>query len=163
MPPQCQVFRQARSCSIRTKTPLSRRDTGFQALRFQDLITENPAAVQRRTQNWTIEKQQENSVRCYAVRSCSAAPRRAGSQHPEDAVEDTRCPLGARVAPIRQHRPDGGLFIIREFATHDSRLGFGGLNYAFTSTCNVARHFGTLPLIGHALDTAEPTRLTLAV
>jgi hypothetical protein len=34
------------------------------------------------------------------------------------------------------------------------------LNYAFTSACNVARHFRTLPLTGHALDTAEPTRLT---
>ena len=52
----------------------------------------------------------------------------AGSQHLADAVEDTsivRTTHASRL--VRQHRPDGRPFIIREFVAHYTRLPFGSL------------------------------------
>jgi hypothetical protein len=37
---------------------------------------------------------------------------------------------------IRQERLDGGLFIVGEFTTHDSRLRFGGLNHDLAAELN---------------------------
>ena len=56
------------------------------------------------------------------------APWCAGSQHPADTVEGTSI-VHTRHASrlVRQHRPDGRPFIIREFVAHDSRLQFGSL------------------------------------
>src|SRR2546421_1942038 len=60
-----------------------------------------------------------------AVAFRQIAPRRAGSQHPEDAVEDPSI-VGTGYASrlVWQHRLDGRPFIIREFVPYDSRPQF---------------------------------------
>src|ERR1700722_17393681 len=54
------------------------------------------------------------------------APRRPGSQDPEDAVEDTSVvhPRNA-TRLVRQHGLDGSPFIVGEFVAHDSTPSLG--------------------------------------
>ena len=69
-----------------------------------------------------------------------AAPWCAGSQHPADAIEDASI-VHTRHASrlVRQHRPDGRPFIIREFAAHHTRLRFGSLYNVQRGTINRQR------------------------
>ena len=65
----------------------------------------------------------DSFFRAWAIAIRQIAPWCAGSQHPADAVEDTsivRTKHASRL--VRQHRPDGRPFIIREFVAHDSKL-----------------------------------------
>jgi hypothetical protein len=57
------------------------------------------------------------------------APWCAGSQHPAEGVEDESI-VHTRHASrhVRQHRPDGRPFIVREFVADHSRLQFGSFN-----------------------------------
>jgi hypothetical protein len=58
------------------------------------------------------------------------APRCAGSQDPEDAVEDTSVVYPRNATRLAwQHGLDGNPFIISEFVAHDSSLQFGSLNH----------------------------------
>jgi hypothetical protein len=67
--------------------------------------------------------------RAWTIAIRQIAPWRAGSQHPTDAVEDASIVhTGDASHLVRQHRPDGSPFIVREFVAHDSRLHFGSLN-----------------------------------
>src|SRR6476646_1213313 len=68
------------------------------------------------------------------------APWCSGSQHPEDAIEDTPV-VHPRHATrlVRQHRFDGGPFIVGEFVAHDSRLRFGSLNHVPGDAINPQR------------------------
>ena len=60
----------------------------------------------------------------WAIANRQIAPWCAGSQHPADAVEDTLIVHTTHTSRlVRQHRPDGRPFIIREFVAHDSSLG----------------------------------------
>ncbi|SCB56097.1 hypothetical protein GA0061098_10744 [Bradyrhizobium shewense] len=48
------------------------------------------------------------------------APRRSGSQDPENAIEDTSVVhLRNATRLVRQHRLDGGPFMVGEFVAHD--------------------------------------------
>src|SRR6202030_4808937 len=65
------------------------------------------------------------------------APWCAGSQHPADAVEDTSIVHTTHASRlVRQHRPDGRPFIIREFVAHHTRLPFGSLYNVQRGTIN---------------------------
>jgi hypothetical protein len=58
------------------------------------------------------------------------APRSTRTQNPKDAIEHATviyAPNAARL--VRQHRFDGGPFIITEFVAHDSWLRFRSLNH----------------------------------
>src|SRR5580692_402781 len=58
------------------------------------------------------------------------APRCAGSQDPEDAVEDTSVVYPRNATRlIRQHGLDSSPFIIGEFVAHDSSSQFGSLDH----------------------------------
>src|ERR1700747_898585 len=64
-------------------------------------------------------------------------PRRARSQDPEDAVENTPIIHSRHAARlIRQHRLNGRPFIIREFVAHDSSPRFRGLNHGSAVSLN---------------------------
>ena len=68
------------------------------------------------------------------------APWCAGSQHPADAVEDTSIVHTTHASRlVRQHRPDGRPFIIREFVAHHTRLPFGSLYNVQRGTINRQR------------------------
>ena len=59
---------------------------------------------------------------------------------PEDAIEHATIiytPNAARL--VRQHRFDGGPFIVAEFVAHDSRLQFRSLNHAYGHSINPQR------------------------
>ena len=69
-------------------------------------------------------------------------PRRPGSQHPKDAVEDTAIVYPWYAARfVRQKGLDDGPFIIGEFIAHDSRLQFGSLNHVPGNAINPQRPF----------------------
>src|ERR1044072_1251966 len=68
------------------------------------------------------------------------APRCAGTQDPKDAIEHATiiyAPNAARL--VRQHRLDGGPFVIAEFVAHESRLRFRSLNHVSGSAINRQR------------------------
>jgi hypothetical protein len=65
------------------------------------------------------------------------APGRTRTEDPKDAIEHATIiytPNATRF--VRQHRFDGGPFIIAEFAAHDSRLPFRSLNHVHGSVIN---------------------------
>src|SRR5262249_46315936 len=69
------------------------------------------------------------------------APRRAGSQDPEDAIEDTTVIHPWDTAWfVWQHRPDGSPLMVGEFVAHDSSPSVLGLNHdtavALNMHCN---------------------------
>jgi hypothetical protein len=65
-----------------------------------------------------------------------------------------------RLGIIRENRPDGGLFIVGEFVSHDSKLGIASLNHANPDAFNTEPIFRDYPLSGHAADNAISTRMT---
>lgn len=85
------------------------------------------------------------------------APWCSGSQDPEDAIKDTPV-VHPRHATrlVRQHRFDGGPFMVGEFVAHDdSRLRFGSLNHVPGDAINPQRPIAadantliSLPLLG---------------
>jgi hypothetical protein len=65
---------------------------------------------------------------------------RSRPQHPEDAVEYTTVIYTSNAARlVRQHRFDGGPFVVAELVAHDSRLRFGNLNHVHGRTINPQR------------------------
>jgi hypothetical protein len=67
----------------------------------------------------------------------SLADHAMAHQNPKDAIEHATViytPNAARL--VRQHRLDGGPFIIAEFVAHDSRLRFRSLNHVTGSAIN---------------------------
>jgi hypothetical protein len=65
------------------------------------------------------------------------APWSTSAEDPEDATEHTTVvytpdPTGF----VRQHRFDGGPFVVAEFVAHDSRLRFWSLNHVSGSATN---------------------------
>ena len=62
------------------------------------------------------------------------------TQDPKDAIEHATiiyAPNAARL--VREHRSDGGSFVIAEFVAHDSRLKFRTLHHAPAWIINPAR------------------------
>jgi hypothetical protein len=75
------------------------------------------------------------------------APWRTGTQDLKDAIEHATviyAPNAARL--VRQHRFDGGPFVIAEFVAHDSRLRFRSLNHVSGRAINRQRPVG-VPLM----------------
>jgi hypothetical protein len=77
------------------------------------------------------------------------APRCARSQDPKDVIQDSAVihPWDASRL-VRQHRLDGGPFMVGEFVAHDSRLRLGGLNHGLAAGLNtpLSRPFWSLSL-----------------
>src|SRR6266700_3075064 len=70
------------------------------------------------------------AVGVWAIAFRQIAPRCAGSQHPEDAIEDTSI-VHTRHATgfVRKEWLDGGPFKVSQPIPHDSRLQFESLNH----------------------------------
>jgi hypothetical protein len=61
----------------------------------------------------------------------------ACAQDPKDALQDAPVVNAGNAARlVRQKRPDGSPFKVREFIPHDSRLPFGRLNHVQTDAFN---------------------------
>jgi len=66
----------------------------------------------------------------WAERLRQITPGCSGSQDPEDAIEDTTVVYPRNSTRlVRQHRLDGGPFIVGEFIAHGSKPLFGSLNH----------------------------------
>src|SRR6516165_10448654 len=80
------------------------------------------------------------------------APWCSGSQHPEDAIEDTPVVHPWHTARlVWQHRPDGCPFVVGEFVAHDSSPRFRGLNHdpkAALNGTSICRHWCPRSLFG---------------
>src|SRR6266849_4894366 len=76
----------------------------------------------------------------WAIAFRQIAPRCAGSQHPEDAIEDTSI-VHTRHATgfVRKEWLDGGPFKVSQPIPHDSRLQFGSLNHVHGGTIKPQR------------------------
>jgi hypothetical protein len=80
----------------------------------------------------------------WAITFRQIAPWCAGSQHPADAVEDTSIVHTTHASRlVRQHRPDGRPFIIRDFVAHHTRLPFRSLYNVQRGTINRQRSVGS--------------------
>jgi hypothetical protein len=76
----------------------------------------------------------------WAIAIRQIAPWCAGSQHPADAVEDTSIVHTTHASRlVRQHRPYGRPFIIREFVAHHTRLPFWSMYNVQRGTINRQR------------------------
>ena len=65
------------------------------------------------------------------------APRRARTQDPEDAIEDTPVvDAGNATRFVREHRFDDAPFAVTEFVAHELKLPFGALNHALDQEIN---------------------------
>jgi hypothetical protein len=65
------------------------------------------------------------------------APWCTRTRNPKDAIEYATVIYTTTAARlVRQHRLDGGLFIIAEFVAHDSKLQFWSLNHVSGSAIN---------------------------
>src|SRR5260370_42073903 len=100
----------------------------------------------------------------------SLADRAMAHQNPKDAIEHATVictPNAARL--VRQHRLDGGPFIIAGFVAHDSRLRFRSLNHVSGSAINpqaygvAANALNLLPLSAGGGFTVHPPALALKV
>jgi hypothetical protein len=82
------------------------------------------------------------------------APRRPGSQDPEDTIQDTAVVHPRDTARlVRQHRLDGGPLMVGEFVAHDSKLRFGGLNHGSAASLNYPLSQGFSVAISPKADT----------
>src|SRR5262245_62654218 len=98
-------------------------------LEQREAVGRGPAAAEHATQ--TGPSPPDETVvagSAWAIATRQIAPWCAGSQHPADAVEDASIVYKRHASRlVRQHRPDGCPFPIREFVAHPPRLHFTSL------------------------------------